>query len=146
MWDIATGSNVCILNGHEDIIYSLCPINERFLCSGSGDRTIRIWDLQKYQYCASTFYICRASCAKILKGHEERVSALLMLNQSAHLVSGSGDHSIRIWNIDTGECLWILEGHIDTVTCLSMCNGILASGSADHTWRLWDLAATKVFL
>ena len=31
------------------------------------------------------------------------------------IVSGSQDNTIRVWNVDTGECILTLEGHTDRV-------------------------------
>ena len=33
------------LKGHEDSIKALCAIDERYIASGSFDKTIKIWDL-----------------------------------------------------------------------------------------------------
>ena len=30
---------------------------------------------------------------------------------SGHIISGSDDKTVRIWNADTGECIRTLEGH-----------------------------------
>lgn len=35
------------------------------------------------------------------------------------IASGSNDHQIRIWNVNTGVCLAILKGHTDLVRSLS---------------------------
>lgn len=36
------------------------------------------------------------------------------------LVSGSGDRTIRLWQLDSGACVATLEGHGDAVTCLTL--------------------------
>lgn len=56
-----------------------------------------------------------------------------------HIISGSGDGTIRIWNADTGECLQALKGHTDLVTCFAVLrDGCIASGSEDRTIRIWN--------
>ncbi len=57
------------------------------------------------------------------------------------LASGSYDHTIRLWHVETGELQKTLEGHRDHVTSVSFSpNGeLLASGSYDHTIRLWHV-------
>ncbi|MFL9458636.1 MULTISPECIES: WD40 repeat domain-containing protein [Nostocales] len=65
------------------------------------------------------------------------------------MASGSHDQTIRVWDVQTGECLKVLQGHIGaiwTVACApstdsanSPNGGILASGGDDQTVRLWDL-------
>ena len=36
------------------------------------------------------------------------------------LVSGSGDRTLRLWQLDSGACIATLEGHGDAVTCLTL--------------------------
>lgn len=60
-----------------------------------------------------------------------------------HLVSGSEDGSVRVWDLTRGESRWILEGHWGTVTAVAIGPGeadgsVVASGSYDGTIRLWD--------
>ena len=60
--------------------------------------------------------------------------------ESIKLVSGSGDHRIKIWNTDSGACLRSLTGHSDSVTSLqSLPNNLLASGSEDRSIRVWSI-------
>lgn len=44
-----------------------------------------------------------------LEGHEHAVRALAARGRT--LVSGSYDTNVRVWDIITGECKWILTGH-----------------------------------
>jgi hypothetical protein len=56
------------------------------------------------------------------------------------LASGASDHTVRIWDVKSGEALRTLEGHSNGV--LSVCGlegGLLASGASDHTVRIWDV-------
>jgi hypothetical protein len=41
----------------------------------------------------------------------------------------------RCWSTETGQCLKIFRGHTDTVTCVIVCNGILASGAKDKSCK-----------
>ncbi|MGE3920970.1 MAG: protein kinase, partial [Gammaproteobacteria bacterium] len=53
-------------------------------------------------------------------------------------VSGSLDNTIRIWNVASGECLKVLEGHTKSVEALTVLpSGEVVSGSSDQTIRLW---------
>ena len=56
------------------------------------------------------------------------------------LASGSSDESIKIWNIDTGECIRTLTGHTNSVYSLQLlANNKLASGSSDATIKIWNV-------
>jgi WD40 repeat protein len=56
------------------------------------------------------------------------------------LASGSDDHTIRLWNADTGELIKKITGHTNWVNSMAWSpNGtILASGSDDCSIRLWN--------
>ena len=58
------------------------------------------------------------------------------------LASGSKDNSIKLWDVDTGECLRTLTGHSGTVISLHLLpNNILASGSLDKSIKLWNVSS-----
>jgi len=54
-------------------------------------------------------------------------------------VSASWDHSIRIWEIETGVCVESLVGHTDGVRCLCVVEGgeRILSGGMDRSVRMW---------
>ena len=72
-----------------------------------------------------------------LQGHTWSVNCLIVHNNI--LYSGSGDETIRAWNLDTNECITALRGHTYRVYCLIVHNNILYSGSVDETIRAWQL-------
>ena len=48
---------------------------------------------------------------------------------------------MRLWDVDTGQCLKILEGHTHRVwsVAFSPNNKMLASGGEDQTVRFWSV-------
>ncbi len=58
------------------------------------------------------------------------------------LVSGSGDKTIKIWNLTTGYLIGTLSGHSDSVNSVAISsNGqTLVSGSGDKTIKIWRLS------
>lgn len=74
-----------------------------------------------------------------LEGHDHAVRALAARGRT--LVSGSYDCTVRIWDIVTGECKWVLVGHTQKVysVVLDIHRQIACSGSMDGTVRVWNL-------
>jgi WD40 repeat protein len=57
-------------------------------------------------------------------------------------VTGSADKTLKVWDLRMfGECLNMLEGHTNFVSCLSLVGNVLVSGSDDCSVRLWDISA-----
>jgi WD40 repeat protein len=78
--EIAASSRV--LYGHRQSVTCLAIWND-FLCSGSNDRTVKLWNE-------------KGECVVALQGHTYSVSCLTVWN--GFICSGSFDNTIRIWN------------------------------------------------
>ena len=56
------------------------------------------------------------------------------------LISCSADKTIKIWDLETFECLKTLNGHSDRVKKIEkLPNDRILSCSSDHTIKLWDI-------
>ncbi|MEO0475929.1 MAG: DUF4365 domain-containing protein, partial [Planctomycetota bacterium] len=58
-------------------------------------------------------------------------------------VSGSDDHTIKLWDLDSHTCVGTLEGHGRIVVSVAVSPDgtlIASSGFTDSTVRLWDIA------
>ncbi|OMH78418.1 F-box/WD repeat-containing protein lin-23 [Zancudomyces culisetae] len=56
------------------------------------------------------------------------------------IVSGSNDHTIKVWDAEKGICKHTLKGHTDLVRTLYFAGGNRAiSGSYDQTVKVWDV-------
>jgi len=58
------------------------------------------------------------------------------------LATGSKDKNVRLYDVATGRCLLLLEGHEGTIfsVIFSPDGKLLASGSKDKKIRIWDIA------
>ena len=59
---------------------------------------------------------------------------------SAKIVSGSHDNSVRVWDASTGAELQQLNGHTYSVTSVAFSHDdiYIVSGSYDNSVRVWD--------
>ncbi|KAK7177316.1 Vegetative incompatibility protein HET-E-1-like protein 15, partial [Paraphaeosphaeria sporulosa] len=80
-------------------------------------------------------------CLLTLEGHSDRVYSVAFSHDSARIASTSGDHTVKIWDVRSGECLSTLEGHSDRVysVAFSHDSARIASTSGDHTVKIWDV-------
>lgn len=165
VWDIKRGKCTHVFTGHTSTVRCLevlLPVQvgtdpvtgarimaPKFpvIITGSRDSTLRVWKLPPPVPDEVTaeqldmigpgngdaFYL------RALKGHTSSVRAL-----SGHgntVVSGSYDTSVRVWNIDTGECQWVLNGHAQRVysAVLDYKRNRCISGSMDWFVKVWSL-------
>jgi F-box/WD-40 domain protein MET30 len=57
------------------------------------------------------------------------------------LITGSYDKTVRIWNLDTGDCIRTLRGHTRAIRALQFDQRLLFTGSMDGTVRMWNWRA-----
>ena len=76
-------------------------------------------------------------CLHTLSGHTNRVYSLQF--DGIHVVSGSLDTSIRVWDVETGSCKHALMGHQSLTSGMELKDNILVSGNADSTVKVWDI-------
>ncbi|NIM12342.1 MAG: DUF4365 domain-containing protein [Candidatus Aminicenantes bacterium] len=82
---------------------------------------------------------------KKLKGHKDWIKSVAVSPDGKWIVSGSADKTIKIWDMESGECRATLEGHKDEVRCVAITpDGTrILSGSDDETIRVWDVQTTQ---
>jgi hypothetical protein len=126
-----SSSLIRALEGHNSYVSTLALLPDGRLASGSGDHTIKLWDLAS------------GHCTATLAGHSEWVNPLALL-PGGRLASGAGSHTIKLWDLVSGHCTATLMGHSEWVNPLALLpGGRLASGAGDHTIKLWDLVSGR---
>merc|ERR550537_1963257 len=80
---------------------------------------------------------------KSLNGHSEPVSSVVMSSDGQFGLSGSWDKTMRLWDLNTGECVRTFQGHAKDVNCVAFSgdNRQIVSGSRDKTLKLWNTLA-----
>ena len=85
------------------------------------------------------------TCTHTFEGHSEWIRCLKYLpgKNINRVISGSDDHLIKVWDMESGECLKTLKGHDDSVTCFEWYNDKLITGSWDSNIKVWDISSNK---
>jgi len=103
--------------------------NMRFAVSTNGDNTLKIWSLTQED-------------EKYSVSHSDEITCFEISADSVHIISGSRDMSLKVWQATGGKLSQVLVGHSDAVTCVavSVTNKTqVLSGSKDMNLILWDL-------
>ncbi|NWX04270.1 FBW10 protein, partial [Caloenas nicobarica] len=79
----------------------------------------------------------------LLSGHAGSIKALLLNEKKGFVLSTSFDLSIRCWNIYSGACVKVFNGHCGTVTCLDLHEEQFVSGARDGMVKVWNLKSAK---
>lgn len=75
-----------------------------------------------------------------LPGHTSTIRGLAMANADT-VVSCSRDTTLRVWDVESGSCLRVLEGHMDAVRCVVAQGDHIISGGYDKLVKSWSLAS-----
>ena len=136
MWDINSRTIRNTFAGHEQEIYSLDFARDgRTIASGSGDRTVRLWDIEANQN-------------PLILSIEDGVTTVAISPDTKWVAAGSLDRSVRVWDINGGylaERLEGADGHKDSVysVAFSPSGKELVSGSLDKTIKMWELGTPR---
>jgi WD40 repeat protein len=78
---------------------------------------------------------------RTLKGHSASVNGVAVTQDGKRAVSASADHTLKVWDLDTGRMLRTLEGHSASVNgaAVTQDGKRTISASADNTLKVWDL-------
>jgi len=139
------------------------------LISGSADKTLRQWDLEKGR-CVQTLDVLwaaaqasavnptfasntnpasengswfRPNSGRLPAAEADFVGALQVF-QSA-VACGTADSVVRLWDLRSGMVQRSLIGHTGPITALQFDDVHLVTGSADRSIRIWDLRTGSIF-
>jgi WD40 repeat protein len=75
---------------------------------------------------------------RILEGYSGTIRSLAL--GETYLVCGLKSGALRVWNLESGDAPFLLEGHTSWVNAVAMVDDRqVVSASADRTLRVWDL-------
>src|SRR6266542_4027348 len=134
-WAQATAEPKIRIEGpfNSGIVYSVAfSPDGKTLASGSGDNTIRLWDVGAGRLIRS------------LAGHGGAVRSVAFSPDGKMIASASEDKTIKLWQVSTGKYIRLFNGHTGSVysVAFSPDGKTLASSSEEgneSALRLWDV-------
>ncbi|KAL8931143.1 MAG: hypothetical protein Q9208_000247 [Pyrenodesmia sp. 3 TL-2023] len=131
VFHIETGALIITLAGHKEDIYDVDFItNSSLLLSGSGDRTVRLWDIQ-------------TGAEKLKRTLSDGVTSVAHSPDGKFFAACCLDRTATIWDLaGTGlKRLSGTEGHTDSIygIAFSPDGQSIVTASLDKTLKLWDL-------
>jgi hypothetical protein len=120
------------LTGHTDWVSAVAVTPDgRRAISGSRDRTLIVWDLE------------RGAEERTLGGHTGGVNAVAVTPDGRRAISASDDRTLIVWDLERGVEERTLTGHRLGVRAVAVTpDGRRAiSASADRTLIVWDLGS-----
>eukprot|EP00505_MAST-04D_sp_SCG-Rhode-Island_P005075 Stramenopile-MAST_4_protein_5075 len=75
------------------------------------------------------------------EGHSCSVKSVSFSPDGASIVSGSLDNTVKVWSVESGECVTTFKGHSLRVISVSFSTdgASIVSGSADNTVKVWSV-------
>ena len=145
VWDAASGAELTVFCGHEAMLRSVSYSPDgRRIVSGSGgaflnDIAIRVWDARTTLWARLRSAVIGRTLA-VLRGHFIDVNSVSYSPDGQRIVSGSEDHTVRVWDAVSGVELAVLRGHEGGVVRVSYSSDgqRIVSGSGSYEVRVWD--------
>lgn len=128
VWDLETATCVRKLSGntscgHNWTVTTVAIVNPRLVLSGSsGQRSPLIWDWRT------------GACLGGLSGHGGGINGLAVTSDGRWAASGSGDKTLRLWNLS--------DGHCEAVARLNLtCRAVAFAAPSNRLVAITDLEA-----
>jgi WD40 repeat protein len=87
-------------------------------------------------------YMPLGCCVKSFEGYISFINVAIQL-KTGQVVSGSGDHTLFIWDVDSAVPTAILFGHTSSIySLIELKNGNIVSSGFDGTIQVWNLKKT----
>lgn len=119
-----------VIAGHLGWVRSIAiePGNEWF-CTGSADRTIKIWDLAS------------GTLKTSFTGHVSTVRGLVVSDRHNYLFSCGEDKMVKCWDLEQNKAIRYYHGHLSGIYGIALHPklDLLVTTGRDSTCRVWDI-------
>ncbi|KAG0239631.1 hypothetical protein BGX31_002604 [Mortierella sp. GBA43] len=128
VWNVRTVKPRIIANRPMGCSIAFSPQGDHIVCNYYHDTTVPI------------LHTDTGDSYRILKGHTKRVTSVAYSPKYNQVASGSKDTTIRLWSVETSDCIHVLKTeHKVLALAYSPAGDFIASGGEDKAIQLWDL-------
>ncbi|KAK9809322.1 hypothetical protein WJX73_004674 [Symbiochloris irregularis] len=78
-----------------------------------------------------------------LRGHTAGLQKVLLSPSGIDVITASQDCTARVWDMEIGDCVLVMEGHTGPITSIALAGQLLLTSSQDSTVRVWDMEHGK---
>eukprot|EP00920_Eleutheroschizon_duboscqi_P036125 GHVT01087354.1.p1 GENE.GHVT01087354.1~~GHVT01087354.1.p1 ORF type:complete len:324 (-),score=32.72 GHVT01087354.1:1010-1981(-) len=130
------------LEGHRGWVTAISAptLDSNSIISSSRDKKVMVWSL----HASDTGESDQVGYAKkSLSGHAQTVQDVVVSSDGLFALSGSWDHTVRLWDLNKGVTVRSFKGHTKDVNSVAFSadNRQIVSGSRDKTIKLWNTLA-----
>ena len=129
-WDVESCKRIKKIIGHKSFVNSCHPARRGpdLIVSGSDDNTTKIWDLRQKGFIHSF-------------DNKYQVTSVSFNDTAEKVFSAGLDNQIKVWDLRKKEVEYVIYGHTDTITGISLSpdGSYLLSNAMDQTVRCWDV-------
>ncbi|KAG0089128.1 hypothetical protein BGZ92_005275 [Podila epicladia] len=155
---------------HQDLVSGMAVNDDgSILVTSSIDTTVRVWLVQEVFRSRGGIgptagkeerkmgfvekvqrFGCPIRAGRVLQGHVGWVNAVAI--QAITVVSGGSDHTVRLWDALSGECLRVIPNLYTSrdlglgVYAVALQGGVVGSGSVIEGYQLHDVATGQLLL
>jgi WD40 repeat protein/tRNA A-37 threonylcarbamoyl transferase component Bud32 len=175
-WDVSSGKPVRTFKGHLGVVTCLAYHPDgKHLATGSGDRLVKVWDVATGEvvfnlgenpssvvsvafspdgkYLVSSgggLKVWEAATGKEVRSiHASAALRNVVFGPRGNLLTGAApEDALRIWDVTTGQELFVLKGHASAVTAavFSPDGKRVVSAGKDGRIKIWDAATGEYLL
>jgi WD40 repeat protein len=144
VWAVESGRELARLDGHATYVRSLVVLSDGNRVLSGQDQPPKGQDLIQGEVMLKLWDLDSRSCIRTIQcgtAGEDGVFCTAVDQAGKKSLSGHRGGQIRIWDLETGECLATLDGHLGIVHSVQITGRtrFAVSGSGDSTIKVWDL-------
>ncbi|ESN96865.1 hypothetical protein HELRODRAFT_178665 [Helobdella robusta] len=135
---------IVLIKGRQTFV-NACDVSRRgpkYLCSGSDDGTVRIWD-------------SRRKTSILTFQNTFQVTSVCFSDTSEQVISGGIDNDLKVWDLRKNDVVYSMKGHMDTGNQHTFEKNLLrvswspdgtkiAAGSGDRMVYIWDTTTIRI--